>query len=217
VTARPLDRAWLVLLVAPPSPACCWANAYVVHVVILIGIYGCSAGYQLVFGQLGGLSLAQGALFGIGAYATALLAPTLGRRRAAAGRARRWRGRAGCRLAHLRLQSHYFALADAALAALVNLLAVNWESVTGGANGLIGFGRGLPHGVWLLALVWLVLIAVVLLQSWLYSARRGKPRAWCARRRWLPRRAASTPGAGGWRPSSRAAPWPAGPVPRPPA
>ncbi|TMJ24673.1 MAG: hypothetical protein E6G95_17745, partial [Alphaproteobacteria bacterium] len=45
----------------------------------LIGIYGLlGLGYQLVFGQLRGLNLAQGSLFGVGAYATALTAPHLG-------------------------------------------------------------------------------------------------------------------------------------------
>ena len=47
--------------------------------VTLIGIYALlGLGYQLVFGQLGALNLAQGALFGVGAYAAALAAPALG-------------------------------------------------------------------------------------------------------------------------------------------
>ena len=47
--------------------------SYAVHVATLVGIYGLmGVGYQLVFGQLGALNLAQGALFGVGAYATAL-------------------------------------------------------------------------------------------------------------------------------------------------
>ena len=54
-------------------------SAYAVHLTTLVGIYALmGVGYQLVFGHLGALNLAQGALFGVGAYATALLAPTLG-------------------------------------------------------------------------------------------------------------------------------------------
>ena len=41
----------------------------------------------------------------------------------------------------LRLQSHYFALATLALASLINLVAVHAESLTGGANGLVGFAH----------------------------------------------------------------------------
>ncbi|MHA4875552.1 ABC transporter permease subunit, partial [Enterococcus faecium] len=49
------------------------------RMVTLAGIYGLMGlGYQLVFGQLGALNLAQGALFGLGAYAAALTAPVLG-------------------------------------------------------------------------------------------------------------------------------------------
>src|SRR5262249_56344056 len=35
-------------------------------------------GYQVIFGQAGALSLAQGAFFGLGAYATAILCTRLG-------------------------------------------------------------------------------------------------------------------------------------------
>ena len=171
---RSIDRFWLVLLIVPPLAGALLGNGYLIHVVTLVGIYALlGAGYQLVFGQLGGLSLAQGALFGVGAYATALLAPTFGvfalpLSVVAAGLVALLAG-----WPTLRLQSHYFALATLALAALANLAALNWESVTGGANGLIGFGRGLPRGVWLLGLVWVCLIAVVLLQSRLFAGALG--------------------------------------------
>ena len=151
---RPLDRFWLVLLIVPPLACALLGNAYLVHVVTLVGIYALlGIGYQLVFGQLGGLSLAQGALFGVGAYLTALLAPHVGVLALplsviGAGVVALIAG-----WPTLRLHSHYFALATLALAALANLVALNWEALTGGANGLIGFGRGLPHGVLLLALV----------------------------------------------------------------
>ena len=172
---RPLDRFWLVLLVVPPLTGALLGNGYLVHVVTLVGIYALlGAGYQLVFGQLGGLSLAQGALFGIGAYVTALLAPHLGvfalpLSVVAAGLVALVAG-----WPTLRLQSHYFALATLSLAALAGLVSLNWEQVTGGANGLIGFGRGLPRGVPLLALVWFCLVVVVVVQARLFSGIWGE-------------------------------------------
>ena len=49
------------------------------RLVTLVGIYALlGLGYQLVFGQLRALNLAQGALFGVGAYAAALTAPHVG-------------------------------------------------------------------------------------------------------------------------------------------
>jgi branched-chain amino acid transport system permease protein len=170
-----LDRTWTVLLVALPLGCAMSGRPYVMHVATLVGIYALmGVGYQLVFGQLGALNLAQGALFGVGAYIAALLAPPLGLLALplaviAAGAVALLVG-----WPTLRLHSHYFALATLALAALVNLAAVNIESVTGGANGLIGFGARLPHGLWLLALVWLCLIAAVVLQSWLFAGRLGE-------------------------------------------
>ena len=70
----------------------------------------------------------------------------------------------------LRLQSHYFALATLALASLINLAAVNAESLTGGANGLVGFGVALPRGSTVAILVWLVLIAGVAAYAWVFGA-----------------------------------------------
>jgi branched-chain amino acid transport system permease protein len=143
--------------------------------VALVGIYGLMGlGYQLVFGQLGALNLAQGALFGLGAYAAALSAPSLGPLAifvaivAAALPAALVAGPL------LRLQSHYFALATLALAALVNLVAVHAEAWTGGANGLVGFASSLPGRPMLLALVWTCLIPAVLLYARLFAGPLGK-------------------------------------------
>ena len=150
--------------------------------VILAGIYGLMGlGYQLVFGQLGALNLAQGALFGLGAYAAALTAPCLGPFAlpvailAAAIPAALVAGPL------LRLQSHYFALATLALASLVNLVAVHAESFTGGANGLAGFATALPRGPVLLVTVWVCLIAGVLLYAWLFEGTTGREGAPAAR------------------------------------
>ena len=172
---RPLGVFWLVVLVLPPVIALAVLAPFGQRMVTLIGVYALMGlGYQLIFGHLGALNLAQGALFGVGAYATALLAPALGwfvlpiAMIAAAGLA----ALAGGPL--LRLQSHYFALATLALASIVNLVAVHAETLTGGANGLAGFTRGLPRGPLLLVVVWSCLIVVVLASAALLHGRLGE-------------------------------------------
>src|SRR5258708_38898213 len=60
----------------------------------------------------------------------------------------------------LRLESHYFALATLGIGQVMLLVAVNWQDVTGGANGLPGvpglilFGAAVPRGLPLLPAVW---------------------------------------------------------------
>ncbi len=171
----PVSRFWLVVLILPPALGLAVLPSFGQRMVTLIGIYALlGVGYQAVFGRLGALNLAQGALFGVGAYATALTAPMLGVlayplailvaalvAALAAGPT-------------LRLQSHYFALATLALAALVNLAAVHAENLTGGANGLAGFTRALPRGAVLLAFVWVCLIAAVLFQAQLFRGPLGE-------------------------------------------
>ncbi|HXA70384.1 MAG TPA: ABC transporter ATP-binding protein, partial [Stellaceae bacterium] len=65
---------WAVPLLALALYACTLASPYELRVLTLAG---CQAllvmGYQFIFGHAGALSLAQGAFFGLGAYATAIL------------------------------------------------------------------------------------------------------------------------------------------------
>jgi branched-chain amino acid transport system permease protein len=172
---RSLGVFWLVVLVLPPVIALTALAPFGQRMITLIGVYALMGlGYQLIFGHLGALNLAQGALFGAGAYATALLAPALGGLAlpvalvGAAGLAAIVGGPL------LRLQSHYFALATLALASLVNLVAVHAETLTGGANGLAGFARSLPRGPVLLAVVWACLIILVLACAALARGRAGE-------------------------------------------
>jgi branched-chain amino acid transport system permease protein len=166
---------WLVVLLLPPLVALLALPPFGQRMVILVGIYALMGlGYQLVFGQLGALNLAQGALFGLGAYAAALTAPTLGPFALSVAILAAAIPAALVAGPLLRLQSHYFALATLALASLVNLLAVHAESLTGGANGLAGFATALPRGPVLLVTVWACLIAGVLLYAWLFEGRLGE-------------------------------------------
>lgn len=141
----------------------------------LIGIYALlGLGYQVVFGQLRALNLAQGALFGVGAYATALTAPHLGPFALPVAPLAAAAVAALAAPPILRLQSHYFALATLALASLINLVALNAEDLTGGANGLVGFGLDLPRGPTLAILVWLVLGAATVAYASVFKAAMGE-------------------------------------------
>ncbi|WP_286192059.1 branched-chain amino acid ABC transporter ATP-binding protein/permease [Roseomonas genomospecies 6] len=141
-----------------------YASPYGLRVLTVAGVYALAAiGFQIVFGLGGALSLAHGAFFGLGAYATGILGSQWGLGFAATfpvsllvplllallvG------------LPVLRLESHYFALATLGIAQVVHLLAVNSPALTGGANGLPGvpgivlFGWAVPRGLPLAAVVW---------------------------------------------------------------
>lgn len=172
---RPLGKFWLAILVLLPAVALLVLPPFGQRMAILVGVYALmGVGYQLVFGQLGALNLAQGALFGVGAYAVALAAPALGLLSVPLAIV------ASALIAvivagpMLRLQSHYFALATLALASLIHLVAVHAESITGGANGVAGFAASLPRGQVLLAIVWVCLIVAILVQARLFAGPMGE-------------------------------------------
>ena len=98
-------------------------------------------GYQLVFGQVGALSLAQGACFAIGAYVAGILGGRMGWPLWAELPAAILLPALLAAVAHgpvRRLDGHYFALATLGFAVLVRLVAVDAQDLTGGANGLVG-------------------------------------------------------------------------------
>jgi branched-chain amino acid transport system ATP-binding protein/branched-chain amino acid transport system permease protein len=160
-----------------------FAGDYALHVLTRAGIYAIAAiGYQLVFGRLGALSLAQGCFFGLGAYAAGLGALELGLGfplTLAAGILLPSVLAALIAIPVLRLASHYFALATLGIAQLALLVATNWTEVTGGANGLYGvppieigavsFGHGLP----LTILVWACVGLALLVSHRMTAGRQG--------------------------------------------
>ena len=171
---RRLDPFWLVVLVLPLL-ALAVLPPFGQRMVTLVGVYALlGLGYQLVFGQLGGLNLAQGALFGVGAYAAALASPLLGPAALMVSAVAAALPAALVAAPLLRLQSHYFALATLALASLVNLAAVNAEALTGGANGLAGFAGFLPRGPLLLAIVWSCLVVAVIAYARVFTGPAGR-------------------------------------------
>jgi branched-chain amino acid transport system permease protein len=141
-----------------------FASPYEQRVLELAGIYALLAlGYQFIFGYAGALSLAQGAFMGVGAYVSGILAVRYGIGFEASlplslGLPMLLAALVAAPV--LRLETHFFALATLILAQIVLLIAVQWISITGGANGLGGigglalFGRALDPGWPSLVLVW---------------------------------------------------------------
>ena len=169
--------AGLVALAAWPLV---FSSSYDLRVLTLAGIYALTTlGFQFVFGHAGALALTQGTFFGVGAYVSGLLSLNFG-----------WGIELTLPLAALaplalaaviaapvlRLESHYFALATLGVGQVMLLVAIQWQSLTGGANGLPGvpgvrvLGETLPRGMPLLAFVW----TFVALGAWLlWRATRG--------------------------------------------
>lgn len=156
------------------------SSPYDLRLFTLAGIFAILViGYQFIFGYVGELSLAQGAFFGFSAYVTGILSVRAGMDFPetfilSIG---------GCVLLAallsipvLRLASHYFALATLGVGQVLLLLAIDWQSLTGGAIGLSGvplprlFGCQVGRGWPLLLFVWLF---VLLAAAIAYQTKRG--------------------------------------------
>jgi branched-chain amino acid transport system permease protein len=148
-------------------------SPYHLRLLTVSGIYALMVlGYQFIFGQAGALALTQGAFFGLGAYVTAILGSQLGADFAVTfplSIALPALVAALIAVPVLRLESHYFALATLGISQVLLLVAIKWEALTGGANGLTGvpgivlFGAALPRGWPMLLVVWgLVALGAVL-------------------------------------------------------
>lgn len=150
-----------------------FSSAYDLRLFTLAGVYALLVlGYQFIFGHVGALSLTQGAFFGLGAYASAILAVRSGwsfpetfvlSMAVAVALA------AVIAVPVLRLESHYFALATFGIAQVLLLICREWVPMTGGVNGISGvpgfalFGQAVPRGFPSLFLVWsLVIIGATL-------------------------------------------------------
>ena len=115
-------------------------NDFYLDGFILIFVWGAFAGaWNIIAGYAGMVSLGHNAFFGIGAYTSTLLLLHFG--------LTPWLGMlAGGVLATcvglllgivcFRLRSHYFALATLAFGQVTSIIALNWRSLTNGAEGL---------------------------------------------------------------------------------
>jgi branched-chain amino acid transport system permease protein len=123
------------------------SSPFILYVLNTIGIYAISAvGLNLLIGYTGQISLGQGAFFGVGAYTGAILAtkagfpfwaavPAAGLFTAAVGMIF---GIPSVRLKHL-----YLTIATLAGQFIIEYVMVQWESLTGGAEGISVIGVSL--------------------------------------------------------------------------
>ncbi len=138
--------ALLVLLAASPIVL----GSYAVHIMSMIGIAVILAlGLNLLMGYAGQVSLANAAFFGIGAYIVAILGNRYG--------VPYWVAvpvaafvTAGVGfvvgLPALRVSSHYLALATLAFVWTVQVILIDWSSMTGGSPGFSTTRAGLKIG-----------------------------------------------------------------------
>ncbi|HDR13937.1 MAG TPA: branched-chain amino acid ABC transporter permease [Desulfobacteraceae bacterium] len=117
------------------------AKSYALYVLNIIGIYSIAAvGLNLLIGYTGQISLGHGAFFGVGAYAAAILAtraglpfivtvPAAGLLTALVGIVF---GLPSARLKHL-----YLLIATLAGQFIIEYVMVQWDSLTGGAEGIV--------------------------------------------------------------------------------
>src|SRR5260221_11466311 len=130
----------LALLVA--ALAACWTGSgYQSYLVALIGLTTLvGIGLNVLLGLTGEVSLGQVGFYAIGAYAVAILTTAGVSFWLALPAAALIAGAVGAVLAlpALRVRGPYLAMITIAFGFVVENLAVEWRSVTGGQNGIMG-------------------------------------------------------------------------------
>jgi branched-chain amino acid transport system permease protein len=139
---RVSGRALLAFLAAVAVVPWLLPNQYLVHVVVLAGIYVILAvGLNLLMGYAGQVSLGHAGFYGLGAYVSAVLSVRYG--------LTPWLGMPIAALATgalayvvgiptLRLKSYYLGMATLGIGAVLNLAFVQLHHITGGSSGLAG-------------------------------------------------------------------------------
>lgn len=147
-----------------------------IYVIIAVGL-------GLLMGFAGRISLGQAAFYGVGAYTTAVLTTTFG--------LSPWIGLIFALLIPAllaffmgytisRLNGYYLAMATLAFGIIVNVLLVEWKSVTKGAAGLFGipkievFGFVFTQGLSYYYLVWGCAIIVIIIALNIVNSRVGR-------------------------------------------
>jgi branched-chain amino acid transport system permease protein len=153
-------------------------------VVVLGAVYAVAVlGLYFVMGLSGQLSLAQGAFFGLGAYASAITSTKMGWSF--------WPSVAAAVVAGLvvgvvlgyavlRLTGHYLALATIGLAIIAVIVFQQWVPVTGGPNGVSGIKPPtvgnivLSQNFYYFYLVWLFLVVLAAVAWVIKRSRVGR-------------------------------------------
>jgi branched-chain amino acid transport system permease protein len=117
------------------------SSPYLLYILNIIGIYAIAAiGLNLLIGFTGQISLGHGAFFGVGAYTGAILATKVGfpiwASVPAAGILTALAGMV-FGLPSLRLKHLYLTIATLAGQFIIEYVLVNWDSLTGGALGIV--------------------------------------------------------------------------------
>jgi branched-chain amino acid transport system permease protein len=125
-------------------------NQHILNMVLIYIILGMSL--NLVFGYTGLLSLGHAAFYGVGAYVSALVSTKLGLPFVAsfflAGLAGALVGIA-IGLPTLKLAGPYFAMATIGFNKIVEMVFLNWDSVTGGPAGVSDIPAPVFFGIYL--------------------------------------------------------------------
>ncbi len=147
---------------------------YLVHLLILIGIYaGLGLSLNLVVGYTGLLSVAHAAFFGIGAYVTAILLTTAGIGFFPAVLAGIVITAVASFLIGLvlsRFKEDYYALGSFGFNIIVYSIFLNWQEVTRGPLGIPGIPRPELGGLSFTSNeMFLILVVVYVLLTWALS------------------------------------------------
>ena len=145
---------------------------YIIHILILIGVYGILAiSLDLVIGFTGLLSIAHAAFFGMGAYTTAILMTQTGVGfflSLVIGAIITAVGSLAIGGVLSKFRDDYYALGSLGFAVIVHSIFLNWQGVTRGPLGIPGvarpevFGFALAENRWFLILV---IVAAVLIYA----------------------------------------------------
>lgn len=137
--ALALSAIALLLVLVPVL----FGNPYVLHLLILALLWSLlGQSWNLLGGYTGQVSFGHAAFFGVGAYATGILVRVT-QRPALAWLGLLLGGLAAALLAAFigwvcfRLRGPYFALSVLALSEVLRIVALNWKSLTNGAEGIL--------------------------------------------------------------------------------
>jgi len=145
-TIVPSLLVWALLLTAPY-----WLPMFGGYTALgsRVLIYGLAAlGLNLLLGFTGGLSFGHAAYFGLGAYGTGLMLKFITHSTPLAMLVGVLVGGLGATLfgpVTVRRRGIYFAMITIAIGQMFYFIAVRWNSLTGGEDGLTGFGRTNIH------------------------------------------------------------------------
>ncbi len=157
---------------------------YIVHLIILIGIYGIlGLSLNLIVGYTGLLSVTQAAFYGIGAYATAILMTSLGLNFFLAlilGIAITIVCSFLIGFVLSKFRGDYYALGSFGFNIIIYSIFLNWQDLTRGPLGIPGikrpeiFGLNLTSNISFLVLVIIFLVGVYLLSRFIINSSFGR-------------------------------------------